>query len=152
MYAQFKKHCANFSVSKTTDCGQEMSHSQITDQPMSPWGRGIRTKPKTLNLLFTGNRLTDTLANSEDPDEMQHYAAFHQGLHCLLSSKTEIIIIFNILLCTLKLQNGQFAVFHRGLHCLLRLKQHSGTFRNFHLCTLKVQNGHYAAFDQGLHC
>ena len=23
-----------------------------------------------------------TLTNSEDPDEMQHYAAFHQGLHC----------------------------------------------------------------------
>ena len=23
------------------------------------------------------------LANSEDPDEMQHYAAFHLGLHCL---------------------------------------------------------------------
>ena len=25
-----------------------------------------------------------TLANSEDLDEMQHNAAFHQGLHCLL--------------------------------------------------------------------
>ena len=25
-----------------------------------------------------------TLANSEDPDEMQHNAAFHQGLQCLL--------------------------------------------------------------------
>ena len=25
-----------------------------------------------------------TLANSEDTDEMQHNAAFHQGLHCLL--------------------------------------------------------------------
>ena len=25
-----------------------------------------------------------TLANSEAPDEMSHYAAFHQGLHCLL--------------------------------------------------------------------
>ena len=23
-----------------------------------------------------------TLANSDDPDEMQHNAAFHQGLHC----------------------------------------------------------------------
>ena len=34
------------------------------------------------------------LANSEDPDEMQHNAAFHQCLHCLLilnqSSGTEI--------------------------------------------------------------
>ena len=28
-----------------------------------------------------------TLANSEDPDEMQHNAAFHQGLHCLLGLK-----------------------------------------------------------------
>ena len=27
------------------------------------------------------------LANSEDPEEMQHYAAFHQGLHCLLKLK-----------------------------------------------------------------
>ena len=26
-------------------------------------------------------------ANSEDPDEMQHNAAFHQGVHCLLSLK-----------------------------------------------------------------
>ena len=25
-----------------------------------------------------------TLANSEDPDEMTHYVAFHQGLYCLL--------------------------------------------------------------------
>ena len=24
-----------------------------------------------------------TIANSEDPDEMPHNAAFHQGLHCL---------------------------------------------------------------------
>ena len=35
-----------------------------------------------------------TLANSEDPDEMHHHAAFHQGLHCLLRlkqpSRTEI--------------------------------------------------------------
>ena len=23
-----------------------------------------------------------TFANSKDPDEMQHTAAFHQGLHC----------------------------------------------------------------------
>ena len=31
-----------------------------------------------------GNPLTGTLANSEDPDEMQHIAAFHQGMYCLL--------------------------------------------------------------------
>ena len=29
-----------------------------------------------------------TLANSEDPVEMQHNAAFHQGLHCLLRLKS----------------------------------------------------------------
>ena len=28
-----------------------------------------------------------TLANSEDQDEIQHNAAFHQGLHCLLRLK-----------------------------------------------------------------
>ena len=27
-----------------------------------------------------------TLGNSADPDEMQHYAAFHLGLHCLRST------------------------------------------------------------------
>ena len=27
------------------------------------------------------------MANSEDPDEMQHKAAFHLGLHCLLRLK-----------------------------------------------------------------
>ena len=35
-----------------------------------------------------------TLAKSEDPDEMQHNAAFHQGLPCLLRlkqpSRTEV--------------------------------------------------------------
>ena len=29
----------------------------------------------------------DTLVNSEDPDEMQHNTAFHQGLPCLLRLK-----------------------------------------------------------------
>ena len=28
-----------------------------------------------------------TQANSEDPDEMVHNAAFHEDLHCLLSQK-----------------------------------------------------------------
>ena len=28
-----------------------------------------------------------TLANSEDPEELQYNAAFHQGLHCLLRLK-----------------------------------------------------------------
>ena len=33
-----------------------------------------------------------TLANSEDPDEMQLNAAFHQGLHCLLRLKQPSVI------------------------------------------------------------
>ena len=34
-----------------------------------------------------------SLANSEDPDEMQHNAAFHQGLHCLLNLQGQKLII-----------------------------------------------------------
>ena len=34
--------------------------------------------------LRTGIPYTGTFANSEDPDEMLHNAAFHQGLLCLL--------------------------------------------------------------------
>ena len=44
-----------------------------------------------------------TLANSEDPDEMLHNAAFHQGLHCLLrhyrSSEKEIKYFLEIETC-----------------------------------------------------
>ena len=45
-----------------------------------------------------------TLANSKDPDEMQRYAAFHQGLHCCLlrqirCSEKEILYLFEIITC-----------------------------------------------------
>ena len=44
-----------------------------------------------------------TLAYSEDPDEMQHKAAFHPGLHCLLTliqpSETEIHLNLEISTC-----------------------------------------------------
>ena len=39
--------------------------------------------------IYTGNtdflslKIVFVLANSEDPDGMPHYAAFHLGLHCL---------------------------------------------------------------------
>ena len=48
----------------------------------------LRECPLTINPLYTGlpplNPLIQmgTLVNSEDTDEMQHDAAFHQGLHC----------------------------------------------------------------------
>ena len=44
-----------------------------------------------------------TLANSEDPDEMPHNVAFHQGLHSLLrqnrSSEKEIQYFIKIITC-----------------------------------------------------
>ena len=38
-----------------------------------------------------------TLANSEEADETPHYAAFHQGLHCLARQKWPSEMKFNIL-------------------------------------------------------
>ena len=55
----------------------------------------------SLNPLYTGKHEMGILANSEDPDEMQHNAAFHQGLHCLQRLKkpsgTKNIMIYKIL-------------------------------------------------------
>ena len=42
---------------------------------------------KLFLLTFVSWKPLGTLANSEDSDEMQHNAAFHQGLHCLLRIK-----------------------------------------------------------------
>ena len=36
-----------------------------------------------LIFFFFGLKIFYTFTNSEDPDEMQHLAAFHLGLHCL---------------------------------------------------------------------
>ena len=36
-----------------------------------------------VNPLYSGNPEMITFANNEDPDEMQHNTAFHQGIHCL---------------------------------------------------------------------
>ena len=33
--------------------------------------------------LYTGNPKRGTLTNSEKQDKSQHFATFHQGLHCL---------------------------------------------------------------------
>ena len=37
----------------------------------------------SINPLKTRETKTGTFANNEDPDEMLHYAAFHQCLHCM---------------------------------------------------------------------
>ena len=42
---------------------------------------------KSLKPFYAGCRKKGTLATVGDTDEMQHYAAFHQGLHCLLRLK-----------------------------------------------------------------
>ena len=39
-----------------------------------------------------------SLANSEDPDEMPHRVAFHQGLHCNLKRK-KIIFYEEVITC-----------------------------------------------------
>ena len=41
---------------------------------------------KKRNILFFCLKIFFTFTNSVDPDEMQHYAAFHLGLHCLQKS------------------------------------------------------------------
>ena len=38
-----------------------------------------------------GKTWTSTFTNSEDPDEMQHYVAFHLGLHFLKTFKVKKI-------------------------------------------------------------
>ena len=51
------------------------------------------------NLLSTENPLKGNfkLANIEDSEEMPHYAAFHEGLHCLLTETKSIVIERNII-------------------------------------------------------
>ena len=44
----------------------------------------LQNYPRILiNPFHSGYRLTATLANSGDSDEMPHNAIFHWGLHCL---------------------------------------------------------------------
>ena len=38
-------------------------------------------------VAFLTLKIVFVLANSADPDEMPHYAAFHQDPHCLLKAK-----------------------------------------------------------------
>ena len=40
--------------------------------------------PPTTKLSGPRHAGAYTLANSEEPDEMPHNVAFHQGLHCLI--------------------------------------------------------------------
>ena len=42
-----------------------------------------KKKKKKKNSEFLSLKIVFVLTDSENPDEMLHYAAFHQGLHCL---------------------------------------------------------------------
>ena len=57
------------------------------------------------------------MANSEDPDEMKHNAAYHQGLHCLLRQKKilqekNVIFFLNYNLTPLNIDNGPIRVYY----------------------------------------
>ena len=43
------------------------------------------------NHLYAGNLKMYMMANREDPDKMQHNAAFHQDLHYLLRLKHNLL-------------------------------------------------------------
>ena len=47
--------------------------------------KGLDLKGRIFEIMmyFYPSKVVIVLANSSDPDEMQHYAAFHLGLHCL---------------------------------------------------------------------
>ena len=71
------------AIRLATDCamGPSTKPSDQDKNTFSPltkenWGNSV------INPFDYGFQ-TGTLANSEDLDEMLHYAAFHQGLHCL---------------------------------------------------------------------
>ena len=46
-------------------------------------GNNFEKKKKKKNSEFLSLKIVFVLTDSENPDEMLHYAAFHQGLHCL---------------------------------------------------------------------
>ena len=55
-----------------------------------------------------------TMTNSEDPNEMLHKAAFHQGLHCLLKAvlrENKYNIVFVIITCN----SSIYTMDHRDL-------------------------------------
>ena len=46
--------------------------------------KNFLTCKELIDPLYNSDSYMNTLANSKDPDEMLHNAAFHQDLHCLL--------------------------------------------------------------------
>ena len=61
----------------------QKSHSASSDLGLYclPMSHKKEARNISGNPLYPGNPSTGTFTNSEGPDEMQHNAAFHQGLH-----------------------------------------------------------------------
>ena len=81
--------------------------------------------------LYSSDFYMHIFASSEDPDEMPHNAAFHQGLHCLLKQKqsSEKEIQYHLEIITFFANSGDpdemphNVAFHQGVHCLINQKQ-----------------------------
>ena len=61
------------------------------EKPPSTAAEDIRNEKVLLTLCIQDTLKRVLFLNSEDPDEMQHDASFHQGQHCLLRQKYSII-------------------------------------------------------------
>ena len=55
-----------------------------------------------------------TFTNSVDPDEMQHYAAFHLGLHCLQKSHLGVCRIQRVNIKHFRLSHVSKVSFTKG--------------------------------------
>ena len=103
-------------VSVTRKCHKHKPQTNLLHQEEEKQNRDGHN---TVNPLGNGNSQKDTMANSDDPDEIHHYAAYHHGLHCLLIATKSIIrerntIVFgNYNLLPLNIYNGP-----SGLDCI----------------------------------
>ena len=76
---------------------------------------------KRVSPLYTETPKMGILANSEDPDEMLHNAAFHQGLDCLqrLKQTSGRKMHHNLeffYLRPLKVHNGQSQIYYLNMY------------------------------------
>ena len=105
---------------------------------------GSQVEVSQLN-VFLSLKVDLILTNSEDPGEMQHYAAFHLGLHCLPKypfrgfQYTNGSFLFRSMMQMVGANSSHpgemqhYAALHLGLHCLTKypfrgLKYTKGSF------------------------
>ena len=73
--------------------GNEPSSSNITYwyKSIVSWNENKNNQiTQHFKPLYSGHPLLSTYTNSEDPDEMQHNAAFHQSLHCVCKGQQDL--------------------------------------------------------------